>query len=356
MTKDDATAAARTEGASEGVKAMLRRHLPAPAYALLYRLNRRRLQVQQRVDLAGNLLSDMRRYLHWSHTGGEDAELEQWQDALLKLYHSLEKGLSMPAPRAGFGESKARLVVQKIDRWLRRWPPDEVVAAAVAALLAYRDFNRAQGVAFGWLDRWLDRHGMLVGPDPARVGGTERIKRDAIRDAVAGVGADFFRTRHSVRHFTGEEVPLDDIRTAVDWARKTPSVCNRQGWRAHCFADASTALNHQPGNGGFGHRASRAIVVTCDLQAFCGTGERHQAYVDGGLFAMSVVYALHALGHGACMLAWTQPAAREAELRRTLGIPDSEAVIMMIAVGGLPESLEVPVAWRRPLAEILHVH
>lgn len=106
------------------------------------------------------------------------------------------------------------------------------------------------------------------------------------------------------------------------------------------------ALRWQPGNRGFGHLASRALVVTVDLQAFSGPGERNQAWVDGGMFAMSLLYALHSLGYGACPLAWSQRSSFDRQARAALGIPPNEVIIMMIAVGTLPERFRVAVSQR----------
>ena len=146
------------------------------------------------------------------------------------------------------------------------------------------------------------------------------------------------------------------ITEAVEMARKTPSVCNRQGQRVHVFEDGPGALRWQPGNKGFGHLASRALVVTADLQAFSGPGERNQPFVDGGMFAMSLLYALHAKGLGACPLAWSMRPREDRAMRRALGIPDEEAVIMFISVGHLPETLAVAQSHRMPIEHFMVPH
>jgi hypothetical protein len=57
----------------------------------------------------------------------------------------------------------------------------------------------------------------------------------------------------------------------------------------------------QNGNRGFGHLAKRVLIVSADLHAFIGPIERNKAFVDGGMFAMSLLYALHRLELGACV-------------------------------------------------------
>lgn len=124
----------------------------------------------------------------------------------------------------------------------------------------------------------------------------------------------------------------------------------------HVFENAQEALDWQPGNKGFGHLASRGLVVTVDLQAFSGAGERNQAFIDGGMFAMSILYALHAQGLGACPLAWSMRPADDVKMRRALDIPNNEAVIMMISVGNLPDTLQVAKSHRMPLDHFLVDH
>ena len=306
-------------------------------------------------SLGRDYVSDLRRYARFSHTGKADPHLPQQEAALLKQYHGLEKALSLQSPRPGFGQDKARLLTKTLDRWLAHDPANAVVGAAIASLHAYRDFQRGHAIDLPWLDAWLDTAAQKSVPVSLQTGGAHKIHKADVLAATAGVGPAFFAARHSIRNFGPGEVPLEAIEKAILMASKTPSVCNRQGPRAYCFANAMDALQWQPGNGGFGHLASRALVITSDLQAFSAPGERHQAYVDGGLFAMSVVYALHSMGYGCCMLAWSTRAAKEDALRQALRIPQNEVVIMMIAVGQLPDEVMVAQAWRRPVSDILRM-
>jgi len=68
---------------------------------------------------------------------------------------------------------------------------------------------------------------------------------------------------------------------------------------------------------------------------------------------MSVIYALHSQGYGSCPLAWTAVAGQDKKARAALGIPDNEVIIMMIAVGTLPDELTVARAFRLPQEESL---
>jgi len=305
--------------------------------------------IRLRGQLARDHLYDLRRFGAWSHGTDTDKTQAQGLHAIYKSYHGIEKGLSLRAPRVGFGVDKIAALMRKLREYRARFDPDGV-PAAVSALHRYQAFNADHATQNRVLETFLTDT-----PDD-HSGGITPVTRDDILAATTHTGPDFFWSRHSVRQYADRPVPLDMVTAAVDMARKTPSVCNRQGARVHVFEDAQKALDWQPGNAGFGHLASRALIVTADLQAFSGTGERNQPFIDGGMFAMSLLYTLHAQGLGACPLAWSMPAPRDRAMRRALNIPDSEVVIMMISVGHLPDTFAVATSHRMPLDHFMVRH
>lgn len=338
-------------GRLERLKRALQAALPPWAFRRALAARRSWAGLVARVAMAADYVYDARRYARWSHGGALAQTRAQLEAALIKQMHGIEKGLALAAPRPGFGQPKARALAERVDEWRAAHGFGGMALSAAAILREYRDFNARAGVPLPWLDAWLDS---LETPAPAPPpGGTIALTREAVAADVARGGDAFFASRHSIRQFADAEVPMADVERAVAMAQKTPSVCNRQGPRVYCFENAMDALRWQPGNAGFGHLASRALVVTADLQAFHGPGERNQCWIDGGMFAMSLVYALHALGYGTCTLAWSMRAGPDRRMRAALGIPDSEAVIMMIAVGVLPESFSVALSLRRPLSDVL---
>ena len=322
---------------------------PSPAYRVIRAVWRKVKLARLAGTLARDGLYDLIRYWRWSHGTDGDRTRMQATHALYKAYHGVEKGLSMAEPRPGFGRDKIAALQFRLDDYARRFEGDGM-PPAVSALHSYRRFNAAHGISSVPLDVLLD-----ASPDDGS-GGTRTVTRDEIAAATSAVTPDFFWSRHSIRNFSSDPVEMDLIFQAIDMARKTPTVCNRQGPRVHVFERARDALDWQPGNRGFGHLASRALVVTTDLQAFSGRGERNQAFIDGGMFAMSLLYALHALKLGACPLAWSMPAPADRKMRHALSVPDSEVVIMMIAVGHLPSQFEVAQSHRMPIDRFVQIH
>lgn len=94
-------------------------------------------------------------------------------------------------------------------------------------------------------------------------------------------------------------------------------------------------------------------MITARLDCFLTVEERYQHWIDGGLFAMSLIYALHSLGLGSCCLNWSVAPATDRAFKEAAGIADDQSIIMLLAVGHLPERLRVARSERRPLDEVL---
>ena len=329
----------------------LRRSVPRPV--------KRGLLVMWRVvELANNYLYDYGRFFRWSMIKKNYPSQTAFRADITRTYHSLEKGLALPQPRVGFGAEKAGQLLGMLETYAARYGLDETARVALNVLKAHDEFNTRNGV-----DRsaFRARFTKLARTEGVQVksGGVKHVSKEQILAASQKDLQAFFDNRYSVRHFSGEEVDIALVERAVKMAQKTPSVCNRQSSKVHVFSlpeDKARVLSFQPGNQGWGHQISKVLVVTSDMQHFIMTGERNQCWVDGGLFAMSLVYALHSLGVGTCMLNWSVKRDTDANMRRAAGIPDAEAVIMMIAVGHLPEALLVAQSPRKQADEFLVVH
>lgn len=165
----------------------------------------------------------------------------------------------------------------------------------------------------------------------------------------------FFMSRYSVRDFQDSAVDRDVIKRALRLAMKSPSVCSRQAWHVYHIEKRELidkALSLQNGNRGFGHEVPCLLILAADLSAFDTASERYQHWIDGGMFSMSVVLALHSLGIGSCCLNWSKGPVDDIKLRKALKIQGSHSVLMMMAVGYANDSLKVCSSVRRPVEEI----
>ena len=273
--------------------------------------------------------------------------------------HSLEKGLSLRDSRPGFGADQVRLLVGRIERYLDHCGEDQTVWNALNALEEYCLHSERSGVDVPHVREALKRlHCKAPAGTAYPHGGTREVTRDDVHRHARIDLHWFVASRSSVRSFTDEEVDIELIERAVRMAQKTPSVCNRQSSRIRVLKDPvrkREALRIQGGARGFGEQIDTVLIVTSDISHFQASGERNQGWIDGGLFAMSVIYALHSLGLGTCALNWSKDRLTDREFRAAIGVPDSESIIMLIAVGHLPERFRVAQSPAKPLSEALIV-
>jgi nitroreductase len=314
---------------------------------------------RQRARLLSNYWYDCARFARHASPFRDFDQPEQLLAYIWMLAHSIEKGLSLPSPRPGFGKEKLEMLIEAVDLYLGRYVAHPELSAVVGAVDAYFEFNEAKHCDISDLkSRYLlvrQEVETALG-DSLWSGGTIELSRKEVWGRGRLDLEEFFCSRHSVRQFSQEPVERSDIEWAVRMAQRTPSVCNRQTARVHVFDNddlGSKVLECQTGNRGFGHQASKVIVITVDLRRFLSVGERNQCWVDGGLFAMSLVWALHSRGIGTCYLNWSAEREQDLMLRQVADIPDSENIITLMAVGSLPDRFSVASSPRRDLREIL---
>ncbi len=301
-------------------------------------------------DLAGNSLYDARRFWAASFTGGVRNQ-ENLRARIAIGLHFLEYGLSLRDSAPGHALDKARQLAQDIETYIASFGADATTAIALRTLDSYLAQNAGAGLELDDMHDVLTRHGDTMRDDLS--GGSEEVDRAEIRARGMMDFVSFAESRHSIRTYAPDPVPHESIQRAVRAAQQSPSPCNRQTCRARVWTDPAArtrVLALQSGNRGFGDRLGGVAVITSNLAHWEHANERYQGWVDGGMFAMSFAYGLHAEGLGAVMLNWSERRQRDQALRRLIRLPESELVITMIGFGCLPGALRVPVSQRKPLA------
>ena len=272
---------------------------------------------------------------------------------IVMAYHVLEKGLTMPHRRLGFGKGAVVHLVNLVDSFERRFGAgDPQVTHAVAVLRAYRELHRDWPEPMPRLDAFLAAH-----PDvpAAREPHVRKADFFAAKDAPF---PEFAASRHVVRHFAGP-VPRETVDAAIALATTAPSACNRQHARVHVVdspALRDRLFELQGGTRGFGQDADKVLVVTTDLSAIRWGWERHDAYVNGGIFVMNLCYALHWHGVAHCILHWSVPPETDRAVHALLGIPDNEAIVQVVACGLPPDEFDVAASPRLAGADITTWH
>lgn len=270
--------------------------------------------------------------------------------------HIIEKGLTMPEMRMAFGQPVIQSLIAQIERYVKlHGSCDCSVTAAVATLKEYlqlHDSNSEISVDFrNRLQSFVQGF-----PEIALLSQPRSSKKDFFANAKAEFST-FAKSRHSVRDLSGE-VSVDKIRDAIQTALHSPSSCNRQAWILHLVSSKpliDKALKFQNGNRGFSHLVNKLLVVTVDARAL-GYNEFRDVFVNGGLFTMSMVYALHSMGVANCLLNWSVTKENDIGLRRLLKIKESEMIIVMIGCGDPPDFFKYTNSKRKQVDEVLVIH
>jgi len=280
---------------------------------------------------------------------------------MIACCHVLEKGLSMPESRPRFGAD----MVRALHKFLRDYEAkggsccDPHFQSGLEALEGYRLKHEALQVPVNDIltPEILDDVARWKTGCSTNHLGVLHFSRDSFFEACESPFPAFNESRHSCRHLDpSQAVEVNRIKTAVAMALRSPSACNRQPAKVYAITDKAAVekcmqLHH--GSRGFSHLIPALLIVSSRMDVFTGPGERYSAFIDGGLFSMSLMFALHHQRLGCVPLNWSVSPTQDRKLRELVGIPDSECIVMLLAVGVPAEQFAIPQSARRHLDEVL---
>jgi len=307
-----------------------------------------------------NSIFDTYRYARFSSSFRTKRSQGNQRAWLSLYYHKIEKGLALPHPRFGFGADWiVPAFLPLLEEYSKQHGCDTIVESSQAALRAYLEYNSNDSSSAQTkitIEAIMSTFDKLGVPSQSVGGGIKPFISDSLKEEWNMDFARFAYARHSIRSFSEEIVDKLLIERAVEIAQQSPSVCNRQPWLVHALTNEAKireALQYQNGNIGFGESIKCLLLITGDNSAMLWHYERNEIWVDGGLFSMTLGYAFQSLGLGTCMLNLSLPYNKEKILAALYKLPLNERPIMMMAVGHLPERLNVAYSQRHPLSSVL---
>ena len=268
-----------------------------------------------------------------------------------KLYiqsHIIEKGLSLKDVRLGFGEPKVKNLLKYIENYYKKYKEGYILYFALSVVQKYLDFHQTHNFSIDAeiVERYNKLKELVSEEMTAETGkyegGTKHVKRSEIVGTDFAF-EDFIKSRHSVRSFTGNPISIDDLNDALHMAEYTPSACNRQPWVIRVFTkkeNVQNILTIQSGSRQFKDDVSAIILVSSSYNSF-GISEKSQTYVNGGLYAMNLLYALHAKGLGAIPLNMGLKPHELEKIKKLAELRLTDVPVMLIAVGDISETLNV---------------
>ena len=147
------------------------------------------------------------------------------------------------------------------------------------------------------------------------------------------------KTRRSVRTFSDETIPEEQLIQILTCGMYAPSAGNQQPWQFILIQDKQVLQKipdiHEHAQ--MMSMASAGILICIDSSL-----EKHKnmAVQDCSAATQNILLAAHALGIGSCWLGVYPREKRMTELRKMLRIPDSIIPFSLIALGIYSEKKE----------------
>ena len=150
------------------------------------------------------------------------------------------------------------------------------------------------------------------------------------------------RKRRSVRDFTGDAIPKEDMEQIVDAGRLAATGYNNQPWDFIVVTERAMIEKLKVASQWM-EKAGAIIAVVLDPAS--------RFWVEDGAAAVeNMLIASTALGYGSCWLeGYTLP--REEEFKKLLRVPEDKRLLTLVPIG-------VPVEWptveKKSLDEVIH--
>lgn len=277
-----------------------------------------------------------------------------WIASMRVRCHILEKGLTMPNTRFGFGQSRIIGILDVLKN-SRQYENEEEYRYSIGLLKEYLDIHDRNHKELPTSFRKSIEELTNSFPDIKPLKQIETTS-EAYFSKVNDSFPIFAKSRRTVRYFE-KAAPYEDVMEAVQLAGYAPSACNRQSVKCHYFEGnkVKEILEVQTGNNGFGHLVPQLIVLTSDA-SMVGAKEYNDSFTNAGIFAMNLSYALYYKKIASCILNWSVLSKEDKKLRKISNIPNNETIILIIVLGKTPEKFKIAVSKRQPLDEYLIRH
>lgn len=304
-----------------------------------------------------NYYYDFKRFIFSSSTLKVKSE-KNIESKISANYHALEKGLAMSDKKKKFGIKRTEQLIKHLENYSKKKfnCKSSQISSSIKVLYKYFKYHeKLNDEEIVNLEKKFKNLINNITTSDDFEGGSKEI----IFNKNANLNKSFkeiAESRNSVRDFSDAKLDLSLLKEAIRTASNTPTTCNRQPNKVYYLNDKEkikNILKLQNGNSGWGSKINNLLICTTDLQYFSGITDRNQAQIDGGMFCMSLVYALEEYSILNCTLNWSVDSKQDNKLRKIINISNSEIIIMMIAIGLPPEKYLVANSQKRDIDEIL---
>lgn len=290
---------------------------------------------------------ERKRFLKYSIVNKTSKDKDYILTMLSILTHDIEKGLSLKNPRKSFGRKKVEEIMDLLDKASAYELNNEIVLNAKDILKTYIILKDTYEFDIKDCIKYINNS-----TDSTKTGYEEKKAVDCSKkDFLA-----FAMHRHSIRYFMKRDIKNDVLYNVLKLAQSAPSACNRQSISVCAIKNQKKVkdiLNMHGGAKGF-EDVSVLFLIKSDLSKYTCSRECATPYVDGGIFAMNLLYSLQYYGLGSCPLIWDDN-GRMNEIREIVDIAENEVVVCLIAAGYFPEEYRYAKSKRKDISEILEI-
>lgn len=190
------------------------------------------------------------------------------------------------------------------------------------------------------------------------VGGIYNLSLKEISSKLKSPFDEFSQLRFSVRDFGTSPLNIEHVYAALRLCERTPSACNRQSWRLHVYTEnklVAKMFKLQGGSKGFNEQMQCAILICGDLRNY-GFYEQNLPFVDGGIYAMNLLYALHYYGVATIPLTMGHKRRITKKIKQEMHLPNHEVPVLLIGVGTFKDNYKVAVSHRYSYCEYVKLN
>lgn len=278
----------------------------------------------------------------------ESDEEAKLRNSIYIYTHIIEKGLSLKDVRLGFGVPKVKKLLLYLEKYYYKYKHGYILPFALSVIQEYIAYHNEHSFT---IDSEIEiKYSELNDVISNETNADEEVYDGGVKlvtkNEIMGTDFDFMsfvKKRHSVRNFSGKSISQDELNEALRMAEYTPSACNRQPWVIRVFTrreNIHKILEIQKGSRQFVNDVSALVLVASTYNSF-SISEKAQPYVNGGLYAMTLLYALHAKGLGAIPLNLGLNPQEIEEIKKLSNMGISDVPVILIAIGDISDSLKV---------------
>ena len=276
--------------------------------------------------------------------------------SLLIVSHVLEKGLTMPNRRLGFGQERVRQVLDLCQHCIEKYGAESSeVQSTLNDIEEYDRIHKEYSYDLpSDIQQKIDK--ILANRKSTKETRSLKFTSETFFEECHTF-SEFAKSRHTCRHYSSKSVAIETIVKCIELAQSAPSACNRQSTRVYIISSEKgkdVVRRYQNGSRGFAEYADKFLLLTTDQYAWDIRQEK-SGFIDAGIFTMNLLYALHEAHICACTLNAHLYSKNLKSFYKEMPIKKSEIPVLFISIGNASEEFSIARSERKEVENIYSI-